>query len=225
MTPADAFDPGWQLKTATRRAKSDVANKLVSMFLHSLSRKLCEEWQLRIDDEAYLQRVKEFFANRCPYCQTALTALNVIVEHPDGMNRLRAGLHVPGNVLLACKRCNSEKRRDDSLRTLELAQSGWESFLSHDGSRCDASCRTCAYWKTIWPDAAERKSHLRQSMQRIAQFRELYPEFGRVLPYLKQHLPHYLAILYKDCQTFADSRIESLMKEFLEKVPIMNAPD
>ena len=62
-------------------------------------------------------------------------------------------------------------------------------------------------------------------MQRIAQFRELYPEFGRVLPYLKQHLPHYLAILYKDCQTFADSRIESLMKEFLEKVPIMNAPD
>jgi hypothetical protein len=225
MISDEEFDPGWQLKTATRRAKSDVANKLVSMFLHSLSRKLCEEWNLRIDDEAYLQRVKEFFSNRCPYCRTVLTKLNVIVEHPDGMNRLRAGLHVPGNVLLACKRCNSEKRRDDSLRVLALAQSGWESFLSHNGSRCDECCRTCAYWKTIWPDPAERKSQLQLSVEQIAKFRELHPEFGRVLPHLKQHLPHYLAILYKDCQTFADTRIESLMKEFLDKAPIVNARD
>ena len=143
MEPEE-FDPGWQLKTATRRAKSDVANKLVSMFLHSLSRKLCEGWQSKIEDENYLQQVKEFFSDRCPYCRIVLTKANAIVEHPDGMNRLRAGLHVPGNVLLACKRCNSEKRRDDSLRALVLAQSGWESFLSHDGTRCDAACRTCA---------------------------------------------------------------------------------
>jgi len=51
------------------------------------------------------------------------------------------------------------------------------------------------------------------------------PQFGRVLPYLKEHLPHYLAILYKDCQAFADDRIESLMREFLAKAPLMNASD
>ena len=223
MPDLDAFDPGWQLRTATRRAKSDVANKLVSMFLHMLSRKLCEEWQLKIEDESYLATVKEIFEGRCPYCGTELNKVNVIVEHPDGMNRLRAGLHVPGNVLLACKPCNSEKRRDDSLRMLTLAQTGWESFLSHDGTRCDPSCRTCAYWKRLWPNASERKIALRQNAARISRFRAIYPAFENVVPHLKEHLPHYLAILYKDCQTFADNRIESLMREFLEKAPIINA--
>lgn len=59
------------------------------------------------------------------------------------MNRCRAGLHVAGNVLVACRRCNNEKRRDDSLAKLVLANSGWESFLSHDGGRCPSSCLTC----------------------------------------------------------------------------------
>jgi len=221
MPELEQFDAGWQLRTATRRAKSDVANKLVSMFLHMLSRKLCEAWQLKIEDESYLAKVEEIFENRCPYCRAVLNKTNVIVEHPDGMNRLRAGLHVPGNVLLACRPCNSEKRRDDSLRALTLAQTGWESFLSHDGTRCDPSCRTCAYWKQLWPDLDLRKSELQQNTARISQFRATYSEFERVLPYLKEHLPHYLAILYKDCQTFADSRIESLMREFLEKAPII----
>lgn len=222
MIEPEEFDPGLHLRSATRRAKSDVANKLVSMFLHRLSRSLCDEWRLRIEDQAYLSQVKEFFAGRCPYCQTILTRLNVIVEHPDGMNRLRAGLHVPGNVVLACRQCNSEKRRDDALRVLKLAETGWESFLSHDTTRCEIACRTCAYWKRIWPDEEERKAQLDKSMQRIRSFRDMYPQFGRVLPYLKQHLPHYLAVLYKDCQTFADTRIESLMKDFLEKSPIIS---
>ncbi|PZR70831.1 MAG: hypothetical protein DLM73_17095 [Chthoniobacterales bacterium] len=222
MIDVEEFDPGWQLRTATRRAKSDVANKLVSMFLHSLSRKLCESWKLKIEDEAYLAEVKEVFSARCPYCRTVLTKANVIVEHPDGMNRLRAGLHVPGNVLLACKPCNSEKRRDDSLRVLSLAETGWESFLSHDGTRCDQPCKTCAYWKRMWPEPDHRKVELRQNAQRITRFRAMYLDFERVLPYLKEHLPYYLAVLYKDCQTFADSRIESLMRDFLDKAPIIN---
>jgi hypothetical protein len=92
------FDPSSRLKSATKRAKSDVANKLVSMFLHLLSQKLCEAWQLKISDKAYLDNVRRAFSDCCPYCSTALNRTNVIVEHPDGMNRLRAGLHVPGNV-------------------------------------------------------------------------------------------------------------------------------
>jgi hypothetical protein len=225
MPELEQFDPGWHLRTATRRAKSDVANKLVSMFLHMLSRKLCDAWQVKTENESYLAKVQEIFGNRCPYCRTILNKTNVIVEHPDGMNRLRAGLHVPGNVLLACKPCNSEKRRDDSLRALTLAETGWESFLSHNGTKCDPLCRTCAYWKRLWPDLNQRKTELQQNAARISQFRAIHPKFERVLPYLKEHLPHYLAILYKDCQTFADSRIESLMREFLQKAPIIEDHD
>ncbi len=211
------FDLSAQLRRATRRAKSDVANKLVSMFLHSLSRKLCEICRLKIEDDAYLESVRRSFSDHCPYCLTTLTKDNVIVEHLDGMNRLRAGLHIPGNVVLACKPCNSEKRRDDSLRTLVLAESGWESFLSHDGTRCKEPCLTCAYWRSKYPISRERVSQLKLAIARMTEFRANFPEFARVLPSLKKNLPHYLAILYKDCQEFADSKIDSLMREFLER--------
>ncbi|MGC1912420.1 MAG: hypothetical protein WA660_11355, partial [Candidatus Acidiferrales bacterium] len=104
------------------------------MFLHELSRKISQEWSVRVDGEQYEQLVRSTFNNRCPYCSRDLTETLSVIEHLDGMNRLRAGLHVPGNVLVACRRCNSEKRRDDSLKVLSLAGSGWESFLSHDGT-------------------------------------------------------------------------------------------
>jgi hypothetical protein len=125
-----------QLRSATRRAKSDVANKLVSMFLHALSRRICQDWPIRVDGEKYEQLLRTQFNNRCPYCSRDLANTPSVIEHLDGMNRYRAGLHVPGNVLVACRRCNTEKRRDDSVRTLLLARFGWESFLSHDGTRC-----------------------------------------------------------------------------------------
>jgi len=131
-----------QLRTATRRFKSDVANKLVGMFLHEVSRRISRKWPLKVDGEEYEGLVRDWFDNRCPYCSCDLNSTLPVVEHLDGMNRYRAGLHVAGNVLVACRRCNGEKRRDDQLGTLSLAASGWESFLSHDGSRCAASCPT-----------------------------------------------------------------------------------
>src|ERR1700691_2973193 len=124
-------DPTSQLRSATRRAKSDVANKLISMFLHELSRRISRDWKIRIDTEEYARLVRERFNNRCPYCSCDLAGTVSVIEHLDGMNRYRAGLHVPGNVLVACRRCNGEKRRDDSLKVLLLAESGWASFLSH----------------------------------------------------------------------------------------------
>jgi hypothetical protein len=149
-------DAASQLRSATRRAKSDVANKLVSMFLHELSRRISQNWPIKVDGEQYEELVRRLFNNLCPYCGRGLTDAASVIEHLDGMNRYRAGLHVPGNVLVACRGCNSEKRRDDSLRVLLLAGSGWESFLSHDGTRCATSCLTCLYWKSIWKDEAER---------------------------------------------------------------------
>jgi hypothetical protein len=204
-------DPISKLRSATRRAKSDVANKLVSMCLHELSRRISQDWPVKVDGEEYERLVRERFSNRCPYCSCDLTDTNSVIEHLDGMNRYRAGLHVPGNVLVACKRCNGEKRRDDSLRTLSLAGSGWESFLSHNGTRCAATCRTCRYWESVWEDGAQRELRLSENLQRIRSFRSAFSEFDQVLPSLMETQPELLTKLYTDCQTFAETEIKSIL--------------
>jgi hypothetical protein len=205
-------DPTTQLRTATKRAKSDVANKLISMFLHELSRRISQNWPVKVESEAYEALVRERFNNRCPYCSRHLAEAFSVIEHLDGMNRYRAGLHAPGNVLVACRKCNSEKRRDDALKNLSLAKSGWESFLSHHSTRCPASCLTCLYWKSIWEDASERKLRLSKNLQAIRSFRAEFAEFERVLPSLANTLPALLTKLYSDCQAFAETEINSLLQ-------------
>jgi hypothetical protein len=201
-----------KLRSATRRAKSDVANKLISMCLHELSRRISQGWAIKVDGEEYEIFVRERFSNRCPYCSCDLTSNESMIEHLDGMNRFRAGLHVPGNVLVACRKCNGEKRRDDSLRILLLAGTGWESFLSHDGTRCPPVCRTCRYWRTIWHDETERRARLGDNLQRLRSFRSEFVDFERVLPSLMKTHPALLAKLYSDCQAFAETEIKSLLE-------------
>lgn len=205
-------DPTAQLRSATRRAKSDVANKLISMCLHELSRRISENWPIKVDGEEYEELVRKWFNNRCPYCSRSLSETVSVIEHLDGMNRYRAGLHAPGNVLVACRKCNSEKRRDDSSKVLSLALSGWESFLSHDGTRCAAGCLTCQYWESIWKDETERRLRLGENLQRIRSFRGEFSEFERVLPSLTKTLPALLTKLYVDCQAFAEAEIKSLLQ-------------
>jgi len=205
-------DPTAQLRSATRRAKSDVANKLISMCLHELSRKISEKWLIKVDGEKYENLVRKWFNNRRPSCSRSLDDTASVIEHLDGMNRYRAGLHTPGNVLVACKKCNSEKRRDDSLKILILADSGWESFLSHEGSRCPASCLTCLYWKNVWADEAERRSRLTENLLRLRSFRAAFSEFEQILPAIKEKLPTLLTKLYSDCQAFAETEIKSLLE-------------
>jgi hypothetical protein len=203
-----------QLRSATRRAKSDVANKLVSMFLHELSRKISRNWRFRVDREEYGNRVRQTFDNCCPYCSRSLTASEAVIEHLDGMNRYRAGLHVPGNVLVACRKCNNEKRRDDQMKVLVLAASGWESFLMHDSTYCAPACLTCKYWRETWFDEAERVSRLKANLLRIRSFRAEFSEFQLVLPTLVQTLPVLLTKLYSDCQLFAETEIRSLLERY-----------
>ncbi len=205
-------DPTSQLRTATRRAKADVANKLVSMFLHELSRRVSRDWPIKVDGDEYEKRIRMRFGNRCPYCLRDLVTNQPVVEHLDGMNRYRAGLHVPGNVLVACRRCNGEKRRDDSLKMLTLAESGWESFLSHDGSRCSSQCKTCRYWEGIWEGELERKLHLAENLAGIRAFRQEFPEFQEAVAALAKTIPGLLTKLYSDCQTFAQSEMSRLME-------------
>jgi hypothetical protein len=204
-------DPTSQLRSATRRAKSDVANKLISMCLHELSRKISEGWPIKVDGEEYEELARDQFGNRCPYCSCELSATVAVIEHLDGMNRYRAGLHVPGNVLVACKRCNGEKRRDDASKNLPLGQSGWEAFLSHDGTRCPTSCPTCGYWKVVWPDQEGRVLRLRENLARLRSFRSSFPELERVSPELLKTVPDLLTRLYSDCQAFAETEIKTLL--------------
>lgn len=205
-------DPTSQLRSATRRAKSDVANKLISMFLHEFSRMISEKWPIKVDDEKYEELVRTWFNNRCPYCSRNLADTDAVIEHLDGMNRYRAGLHTPGNVLVACRKCNSEKRRDDSLKVLSLAKSGWESFLSHQGTSCAPTCRTCGYWKGVWENETERRLRLSENLQRVRSFRGAFAEFEEVLPSLAESLPALLTKLYSDCQAFAEKEIKTLLK-------------
>jgi hypothetical protein len=207
-------DPTCKLRTATSRAKSDVANKLISMFLHELSRKICREWGVRVEGEEYGELVRSRFGNRCPYCRISLVETTTVVEHLDGMNRYRVGLHIPGNVVVACRRCNSEKRRDDASKSLMLADSGWGSFLSHDDTRCPAACANCRYWKTVWTDDEERKAQLLENLQRIQAFRNEFAAFEATMTPLLLDLPNVLSKLYSDCQVFAATEIETMLRRY-----------
>lgn len=207
------FDSAKALKKATGRAKSDVANKLVSMFLHEVSRKACATGGMSVSDPRYREDVLSSFGHSCLYCGRYLEHDRSTVEHLEGMNRFRAGLHVPGNVAMACRRCNNEKRRDDQKTKLFLAGSGWESFLSHDGTRCEPECKTCGYWTSIWPDISEKIETLGETRERIRQFQQPYNRFiiwsANAQPTIQENVER----LYRDCQNFATDEIEKLTSE------------
>jgi hypothetical protein len=211
--PASAY-----LRKATSRAKSDVANKLVSMFLHDLSRRICASLKLNVTDARYAEAVDAAFGSNCCYCYQPLEKDRSSVEHLEGMNRFRLGLHVPGNVILACKRCNGEKRRDDQLDQLTLAECGWESFLSHDSTRCGATCNTCRYWGMVWSDPAERAERMRNARQKIAAFRSQYPASLQWSRGARTFLRQTADSLYRGCQEFATSQIEKTVDEAFSRL-------
>jgi hypothetical protein len=207
------FDPSKLLRKATSRAKSDVANKLVSMLLHELSRRVNQTTRLTVNGPAYSRLAADFFGSKCPYCSRELVARHVSVEHLDGMNRFRAGLHIPGNVVVSCSDCNREKRRDDQLRELSLAKSGWESFLSHDSLHCKQSCKTCAYWEILFPDIEARKAHLFRVRSLICEFRNT-PEVAASIEAslaVQETARHTLENFYRESQAYALTSIKELV--------------
>ena len=202
-----SFQTAPYLRKATSRAKSDVANKLVSMFLHDVSRRISSSIGLGVSDSRYAQAVAATFGDGCCYCGRTLENDRAAVEHLDGMNRFRAGLHIPGNVVVSCKRCNSEKRRDDQLPQLRLAATGWESFLSHDSSRCVSDCKTCAYWGDVFPIVPDKVKRLADSHSRILVFQSAYADAMRFSQQAQPALHAELEAIYRECQVFATNRI------------------
>lgn len=200
------------LKKSTGRAKSDVANKLVSMFLHEISRKACAAGGMNVSDPRCSAAVVAAFGCKCLYCRKDLTESSVpVIEHLNGMNRFSVGLHVPGNVAMACKACNNKKRDDD--QKLPLAENGWESFLSHDGSRCPEKCRICEYWRSFWPDAVERRIALSNAKTRVYDFQAPYQHFVSWSLTARGTIRAKIELLYRDCQRFATAEIDKLASE------------
>jgi hypothetical protein len=215
-----SFPVSAYLRTATSRAKSDVANKLVSMFLHDLSRKICASLELSVTDARYAEAVEAAFGSNCCYCYQPLEKDRTSVEHLEGMNRIRLGLHIPGNVILACKRCNGEKRRDDQLDELTLGECGWESFLSHDSTRCGAACNTCRYWRMVWPNPTERAESMRNARQKIAAFRSRYPASLQWSRGARTFLRQTVDSLYRSCQEFATNQIKQTVDEAFSSLSV-----
>ena len=213
-----SFDTSAYLRRATGRAKSDVANKLVSMFLHGVSRRLTAYLGLAVTDAAYTTAVAEIFGSNCAYCGRSFEDDRVAVEHLDGMNRFRVGLHIPGNVVLACRPCNSEKRRHDSLKQLVLAETGWESFLWHTDSKCGIGCKTCDYWRSLWPAEGQRRKRLLGVHARISEFRAKYPRSLEVSKEARTQLRPLLDRLYRDCQKFAADTIEGAVDDAVRRL-------
>ena len=92
--------------------------------------KVCATLEMSVSDLKYTEAVTRVFGSNCCYCGRVLETDRAAVEHLDGMNRFQIGLHIPGNVIMACTHCNREKRRDDQLEKLVLAGSGRSVFSS-----------------------------------------------------------------------------------------------
>jgi hypothetical protein len=209
------FDPAALLKKSTSRAKSDVANKLVSMLLHELSRRANQGSGISVNSSVYARFAADFFGGKCPYCRDDLASKSVAVEHLEGMNRFRAGLHVPGNVIVSCSICNLEKRRDDQALQLILADSGWESFLSHGFGKCPVLCKTCHYWSRKFPDNEERRNRLIHARAEILRFQNdplIAKAFAASLE-LRTAARKTLESFYREGQVFAKSRISELSEQ------------
>lgn len=214
-----SFQTAAYLRKATLRAKSDVANKLVSMFLHDVSRKISASLDVNVTDPRYTDAVVAKFGTTCCYCAKPLENDRAAVEHLDGMNRFRAGLHIPGNVIVSCKKCNNEKRRDDQLRELKLAKSGWESFLSHNSTKCGDGCNNCEYWRSVWPDDNQRVNNLNDTRRRITEFRDEYEQATRLSQIALPSLHEELEKIYRECQTFATNCIKGAVDNVIASLP------
>ena len=213
-----SFETSTYLRRATGRAKSDVANKLVSMFLHDVSRRLCSKLELSVKDPRYGDAVTLAFGSACGYCGRSLENDRASVEHLDGMNRFRVGLHIPGNVIVACTRCNREKRRDDSTPKLSLAENGWESFLAHNSKKCGDSCNSCKYWGGVWPDAIDRISKLETAREKLKIFHANYAPYHILNERARLVLAAKTEAIYRDCQEFAATRIKEAVEDVLRNL-------
>lgn len=218
-----ARHPLSQLGRRNQRQKSDVAQKMVAMCLHELSSQLVRAHpELRVEAASYIEAVRRTFGTSCAFCGLPLPT-DTHVEHLDAMNRVRAGLHVAGNVVLSCKRCNNAKRNDDQGRHDGVldGRSGWDRYLRHDGHPCAAGCTTCAHWRERFPDGGERARHLSERLHLMTAFRAEYR--ADELSLSRDTIAAKLEDLYRRWQDAAERDTEIFATEALGAIrPFLN---
>ena len=79
-----SFSASDYLRKATSRAKSDVANKLVSMYLHLVSRRITAYLEMSVTDPIHTKALEAEFGNQCCYCGQILEKDRAVIEHLDG---------------------------------------------------------------------------------------------------------------------------------------------
>lgn len=205
-------DPFAHLRRRNQRQKSDVAQKLVAMCLHDLSSKLVKEWpSLKVETSEYSRSVQEAFGDACAFCDSKL-ASDTHVEHLVAMNRARCGLHIAGNVVLSCKRCNNAKRRDDQALTRTSGAGGWDNFLEHNGSCGPQPCSTCTYWETRLPSPTARRDHLGARFAKIHAFRQGFRDIDT------RPLAKALEAVYRRWQDEAETTTERFTRAALVSI-------
>lgn len=93
------------------RARSDIANTALRIFLQEMGSAYDEERGLKVyDGKKHFPEVRKFFGERCCYCGDKLVTGRIAQDHLIAMNKTDLGLHAWGNVVPACQDCNAKKQ-------------------------------------------------------------------------------------------------------------------
>jgi hypothetical protein len=97
------------------RGRPDIANTALRIFLQEMGAAYDIERGLTPyrGDKSDVATIKEFFLDRCCYCDVELGPGVVAQDHLVPMNKSGLGLHAWGNVVPACGPCNSKKQGGD----------------------------------------------------------------------------------------------------------------
>jgi len=93
------------------RGKADIANTALRIFLQEMGAAYDEERKLTpYNGNKDFKTVREFFGERCCYCDADLAIGRTAQDHLIPMNKTSLGLHAWGNVVPACQDCNAKKQ-------------------------------------------------------------------------------------------------------------------
>jgi HNH endonuclease len=96
------------------RAKSDIANMAIRIFLQEMGRAYDEERQLPpYNSKQHFPTVRQFFEERCCYCGMDFASTAAHQDHLIPVNKTDLGLHAWGNIVPACQECNAKKHGSD----------------------------------------------------------------------------------------------------------------
>ena len=96
---------------------SDASNTMIRAFLIKVGEfHLSHSFDVGngLGKKKWIKIKNETFNNSCAYCEKKETdSEKLTIDHLIGLNRDECGLHHPGNVVPACRSCNSSKKKKD----------------------------------------------------------------------------------------------------------------